>query len=290
MENSHHRPNCKTYPIELPLCCLNIMEAGSGEPLVIVPATISLLENWVDLIQFMAQWFHVYFFELPGHGLSTPFQEKFSTTLVAQTVEQLVDQLQFERFNLMGFSFGGILAMRCYDLLQDRIDHLILNAPCLTTRAVKFSPAQRLITKSFSSLLSRRSLQERLIKSFRHPKQRHSITNIFHRFGKFENRTQVEQKLAVLQISTLAVLTEEVNEIMGFEFPHPEEKYKTPCFFAMSIHDPLLDYEITLREVQSNFSNVRVTELYYPFHQPPQPFTFEELNRDFKESVNKYLS
>jgi len=45
-------------------------------PLIIVPATISELENWLSLAQFMAQWFHVYFFELPGHGRSEPFRNR----------------------------------------------------------------------------------------------------------------------------------------------------------------------------------------------------------------------
>jgi len=44
-----------------------------------------------------------------------------------------------------------------------------------------------------------------------------------------------------------------------------------------------------LNELCSNFSNVHVTKLYYPFHQPPKPFTFQELNRDFKESIEKTL-
>ena len=80
----------KDHFIDLPLSRLHVMEAGEGEPLIIVPATISELENWHDLCQFMAQWFHIYFFELPGHGKSSAFQEKFSSHKVAELVEQLV--------------------------------------------------------------------------------------------------------------------------------------------------------------------------------------------------------
>ena len=72
-------PPCSTFFIDLPLSRLHLMEAGSGEPLIIVPATISELENWTALAQFMAQWFHIYFFELPGHGQSTSFREPFSS-------------------------------------------------------------------------------------------------------------------------------------------------------------------------------------------------------------------
>ena len=97
-QSSHY----KTYFIELPLSRLHVLETGKGEPLIIVPATISELENWLPLAQFMAQWFHVYFFELPGHGQSDPFCEGFSSQQVAELVGQLANKLGFDRFNLMG--------------------------------------------------------------------------------------------------------------------------------------------------------------------------------------------
>ena len=52
--------------MDLPLSRLHILETGQGEPLIMVPATISELESWRTLAQFMGQWFHVYFFELPA--------------------------------------------------------------------------------------------------------------------------------------------------------------------------------------------------------------------------------
>src|SRR4030095_5437920 len=129
----------KTYFMELHLARLHVLEAGQGEPLIMVPATISELENWRTLAQFMAQWFHVYFFELPGHGQSEPFRDGFSSQKVARLVAQLADELGYQRFNLMGFSFGGILAMQTFKLLSHRIDRMILIAPCLGHRALPFS-------------------------------------------------------------------------------------------------------------------------------------------------------
>jgi pimeloyl-ACP methyl ester carboxylesterase len=105
-------PSHKTYFIDLPLSRLHVLEVGEGEPLIMVPATISEWEDWLTLVQFLGQWFKVYFFELPGHAQSSPFKESFSSARVAELVEQLADKLGYDRFNLMGFSFGGILAMR----------------------------------------------------------------------------------------------------------------------------------------------------------------------------------
>jgi pimeloyl-ACP methyl ester carboxylesterase len=155
---------CKTYFIDLPLSRLHIMEAGTGEPLIIVPATISELENWRSLAQFMAQWFRVYFFELPGHGQSEPFKENFSSHQVAELVKQLVDTTGYDHFNLMGFSFGGILAMRTFKLLAPRIDRLILIAPCLGQRALSFSSLRLKLLLKFNHLLSRPKAQARFVR------------------------------------------------------------------------------------------------------------------------------
>ena len=290
MKNSNHPPSCKTYLVELPLTTLHVMEAGSGPPLIVVPATISELENWVDLIQFMAQWFRVYFFELPGHGRSTPFEQKFSTQLVAQTVEHLVDALGAQRFNLMGFSFGGILALRTFTILNRRIDRLILNAPCVTRQAILLSGAQKFTMRRLNSIFRKRFVQVQLQQAFHHPRKRALLLKFFRAVAKIEIRDQLHRKLARIEVSTIEVLTEEISEILDFESPHPTAKYDTPCYLTMSVYDPLLDYRVTLNELRQKFSTVHETKLYFPFHQPHKPFTFDELNRDFGESARKYIN
>jgi hypothetical protein len=107
--------------------------------------------------------------------------------------------------------------------------------------------------------------------------------------GKIERREQLENKLGKTSLSTIEVLTEELAEIMRIEFSHPAARYKTPCYLTMSVHDPLLDFQTTLTELENHFTNVYVTKLYFPYHQPPNPFTFDELNRDFKESAEKFM-
>ncbi len=57
--------------------------------------------------------FKTYFFELPGHGKSTPYPFKFNSYYFPKTVEAFADALGLKTFNLMGFSFGGLLALLC---------------------------------------------------------------------------------------------------------------------------------------------------------------------------------
>ena len=56
-------PPKETYHFaDLPLTRLHYLKCGQGPPLILVPATVSEIKNWLTLVQFMAQRFTVYFF------------------------------------------------------------------------------------------------------------------------------------------------------------------------------------------------------------------------------------
>jgi len=279
----------KTHFIDLPMSRLHVLEAGEGEPLIMVPATISELNEWRTLAQFMAQWFHVYFFELPGHGESTPFDEGFSSHKVAELVGQLADKLGYERFNLMGFSFGGLLAMRTFKHLSHRIDRLILIAPCLDHRALPLSSRRQTLLYKFNQFISRPNVQKRFVDLIHDRRITSVIVKVLQKVGKLEDTIPLQEKLPRTKASTIAVLNAQIKEILTTEFDVEPDKYETPCYFAMSVYDPLIYFDATAEILQNHFAKVDTVQLTYPFHQPPAPFTYDELNRDFYETVNSFL-
>jgi len=265
------------------------MEAGQGEPLIMVPATISELNEWRSLAQFMAQWFHVYFFELPGHGESTSFEDGFSSQKVAELVEQLVDRLGYERFNLMGFSFGGLLAMRTYKHLSHRIDRLILIAPCLDHRALPLSSKRQSMLYKFNQFIGIPFVQKGFVRMLHNTRTVSMIVKLLQKAGQLEDTIPLQQKLPRTKASTVAVLNAQIKEILTTEFEVGLKKHNTPCYFAMSTLDPLIKFDETLHILNKHFAKIDIFRLSYPFHQPPAPFTYEELNRDFFETVNSFL-
>lgn len=282
-------PPYRTYFVDLPLSRLHILETGEGEPLILVPATISEWEDWLTLAQFMAQWFKVYFFELPGHGQSTPFSGKFSSHQVAELVEQLADTLGFERFNLMGFSFGGILAMRAFKRLSHRIDRLILIAPCLGKSALPYSQTRLQMLYRVVRQFERPKLQSGFVKFVRNPHTISFAISVVRMIGRLERTIPLRRKLPRITTSTMQVLTAQINEILTTEFEVESRKYETPCYFAMSIYDPLLRFDTTLAIAENHFGNLNTVRLTFPFHQPPRPFTFEELNDGFYKTVDSFM-
>lgn len=285
----HTPPSHKTYFVDLPLTRLHVLETGTGEPLIIVPATISELENWLPLAQFMAQWFHVYFFELPGHGQSQPFRNGFSSQRVAELVGQLADKLGHRRFNLMGFSFGGLLAMRTFKLLSSRIDRMILIAPCLGYQALPFSHMRLGLLYAANRLLSHPTVQEKFVDLIRNPDTISKTVKVLHKIGRLENNILLEQKLSRTQTGTIAVLNAQINEILTTEFRAELHRSETPCYFAMSVYDPLLNFETTQSILRTQFANVNTVRLTLPYHQPPRAFTYEELNNTFYKTVDAFI-
>ncbi len=279
----------KTYFIDLPLTRLHVLETGHGAPLIMVPATISELENWLPLAQFMGQWFHVYFFELPGHGQSEPFQERFSSQQVAQLVAQLADKLGFKRFSLMGFSFGGILTMRTFKLLSARVDRVVLIAPCLDHRALPLSSIRQSLLHKFNRALSHPKVQAHFYRLIHNEHTVSVIVRLLQKIGRLEQTIPLEKKLLNTNASTISVLNAQVNEILTTEFEVSPTKSQTPCYFAMSVYDPLLRFDTTLDIVHKHFASVSALPLLYPFHQPPQAFTYEELNRTFYKTVDSFI-
>ena len=282
-------PSCNIRFVDLPLSRLNVLETGRGEPLIMVPATISELENWRTLAQFMGQWFRVYFFELPGHGKSTPFPGRFSSQRVAELVEQMANHLGFKRFNLMGFSFGGILAMRAYQHLAHRIDRLVLIAPCLGRPTLPFSKTRLFLLSNLNRIMAHPGIQARLNAWIHDPATVSIVVKALRKMGRIENTVPLEERFLRIPPTTLSILNAQVEEILHTHFTLETDKRQTPCYFAMSYRDPLLKYDVALETVQNHFENVKAVRLSYPYHQPPRPFTFEELNSDFYATVNEFM-
>ena len=274
-------PSAAFGDIDLPSTRLHYVKTGHGPPLVIVPATVSLIRQWLPLAQFMGQRFTSYFFELPGHGQSTPYPDKFDSHRVPETVEAFVDAMGIDSFNLMGFSFGGLLALRTLEHLHRRIVKVILLSPVVSHRALKWSWQRQWLFKAS-------------IKAMKNPyllRGTHYVMNasyletpLTYAISKVSNVDQriLKHKNAIrLPISTLDVLADTMNEILQMEYHYKGAPFTIPCYFGMSVNDDILEYNLTEEIVRAHFEHLTVQKFTLPYHQPPEPPTFEWLVNEF---------
>ncbi len=262
-----------TKYIDLPSARLHYAKCGSGPPLIMVPATMSHIKDWVTLIQFMGQKFTTYFFELPGYGGSTPYKEKFSSELTAKTIGSFADKLKLDNFSIMGFSFGGILALRAVDYLEDKINKVILLSPCVSKEAMNFSKA-RLVTARGLAYCFKNSLFRKLISS---KKFGAALLSYLRKFGKIE--IPIEEHLKKMPKHTLDVLVYQVNEILNFKIKR-DAPFKNDCYLIMSTRDPLLNFKKTKSIIEKTFRNCYVHEFDHPYHQLTERPTLGWLNKE----------
>jgi pimeloyl-ACP methyl ester carboxylesterase len=265
--------------------CLHYVKAGTGPPLIIVPATVSLIRQWLPLTQFMGQRFTSYFFELPGHGGSTPYPEKFKSQFVPETIEHFVNNLGHDKFNLMGFSFGGLLALRTLEHLHDRIDKVILLSPCVSRRALKWSTSRQLAFKASIWAMKRRTLLYGIHYVMNAPRFEKPLTYALSKASNVDRRILENKKALRMPLSTLDVFAYTLGEIFRTEYQYTGI-FTNPCYFGMSVNDDILNYDLTEQIVRHHFQQITIQQFTYPYHQPPEPPTFEWLNREFGQFLD----
>ncbi|MBU0709051.1 alpha/beta fold hydrolase [Patescibacteria group bacterium] len=259
---------------------------GQGPPLVILPATYSKLDNWLGLAQFMAQKFTIYFFELPGHGQSVLLAKNYSSQLIARSVDHFLDSQGIAKSNLMGFSFGGVLAVRVLEHLPQRIDKVILVSPLFDSRALKNPWVKQVITKCLVRLGQHAPMQNVLHRAFLSEYSRKLVLRALKGMVRVENADLLEEEVSRIPSHTLKVLLEQADDIFH-TFPL-EILPKLPhrCYFAMSVNDPLIDYQLTVARVREIFSSVYVKEFDFPYHQPRESLSLKYLNQHYRDLLD----
>jgi pimeloyl-ACP methyl ester carboxylesterase len=287
------KPSAEFNYMDLPGTTLHYIKTGSGPPLIIVPALASKMEQWAPLAQFMGQKFTAYFFELPGHGESTPYPERFQTHFVPGTVESFVDELGIDRFTLMGLSFGGLLALRTLDHLLPRIDQLVLLCPALSQKALTSSLQKQKIMKAIFTALRNSTLQKTAYDFITGDSTFHRAAIRISKFANIDQRILLGKDFKSFPQTTIDVLSESMLEILDLDYESPNGPFSLPCFFGMSQFDNLLDYDTTVGIVEDLFTNIHIEKFSLPYHQPPYPFTFEDYNEKFGhflDNINQYAA
>ncbi|MHB1342033.1 MAG: alpha/beta fold hydrolase [Coriobacteriia bacterium] len=274
-------PSLSTTRIALESTTLRVGISGDGPPVIMVPATISLIEDWASMIQFVGQRNTVHFFELPGHGGSDAFADPFSSERVAHAVGELADAIGADRFTLIGFSFGGLLTLKTLKLLEDRIDRVALLSPFVSHRALRHSPTKLAILRSTLVALRPEFARRGMLAVLHNPTTVAAMDWYMRQVGKFETAADLRERLAGFSASTLDVFIAQVNEVLTTAEADVAGPFKVPCMFGMSEFDPMLDFSITRDFVRSQFTDLTEEVWDWPYHAPPVPLTFEDYNRDY---------
>lgn len=100
---------------------------GSGtENLVLLHGFLENSNMWVEMEKHFSQDFKLIKIDLPGHGKSPKIAEVQTMDLMAEKVNETLEQLNITHFHLLGHSMGGYVALAYTDLFAEKVKSLTL--------------------------------------------------------------------------------------------------------------------------------------------------------------------
>jgi len=136
---ARHAPGTRTQTVSWSAGRAPVLELGEGPPLVLVHGGLGEATNWVPVMPLLAQRFHVYAVDRPGHGLADPFDYRGVDLLAhARTfLGDVLDALGLDAPAVVGNSMGGRWAVEYALQNPNRVSRLVLvGAPAGSTAAL----------------------------------------------------------------------------------------------------------------------------------------------------------
>jgi poly(3-hydroxyalkanoate) depolymerase len=108
---------------------LRVAVRGSGQPLLLLMGIGGNLEMWAPFEEALdPRAVQTITVDSPGTGESSGYRFPRRMPGLARTMDQLLDALGYEQVDLLGVSFGGVLAQQLARQAPDRIRRLVLAA------------------------------------------------------------------------------------------------------------------------------------------------------------------
>ena len=105
---------------------LRYEEHGTGEPLILLHGGIGTGEMFTPLLPELGAGRRVIAVDLQGHGGTADVDRPLRADLMADDIAALLDHLGLEQVDVMGYSLGGLVALRTAIQHPARIRRLVL--------------------------------------------------------------------------------------------------------------------------------------------------------------------
>jgi pimeloyl-ACP methyl ester carboxylesterase len=107
---------------------MNILDYGSGPPLIFIHGLSGCWQNWLENIPYFARHHRVIAVDLPGFGQSEMPAEEISIKGYAGTIDALMTELGIDAAQIVGNSMGGFIGAELAIQHPARVERLVLVA------------------------------------------------------------------------------------------------------------------------------------------------------------------
>lgn len=118
---------------------LHFTEKGYGTPLVLLHGNGEDSGCFVNQLEYFSKEYRVIAVDTRGHGLSPRGNKPFTLETFADDLKNLLDSLNIEKANILGFSDGGNIAIIFALKYPERVMSLVLNGANLFPSGLKKS-------------------------------------------------------------------------------------------------------------------------------------------------------
>ncbi|WDC84939.1 alpha/beta hydrolase [Caloramator sp. mosi_1] len=111
---------------------------GEGEPLVLLNGIMMSTASWAAFVGALSKYYRVVLVDLIDQGRSDKGDSFYTQDMHTDMLYELTKKLDLGKFNLLGISYGGEVAMLYALKYQDTLKSLILsNTTAYTTKIMK---------------------------------------------------------------------------------------------------------------------------------------------------------
>ncbi len=118
------RPAVRT--VEVRGARVRVAETGTGDPLLLINGIGAGLETWAPVAPLLAERHRLIMFDVPGTGGSPALPRPLRMAGLARFVASLLDVFGTGPVDLLGFSWGGVLAQQLAHDAPERVRRLVL--------------------------------------------------------------------------------------------------------------------------------------------------------------------
>jgi pimeloyl-ACP methyl ester carboxylesterase len=105
---------------------VNVIELGSGPPVVFIHGLSGSWQNWLEQLPVFARDHRVLTFDLPGFGASQMPREKITIRGYGRFVDALLGELGVSSAAVVGNSMGGFIGIELAIRFPERVERLVL--------------------------------------------------------------------------------------------------------------------------------------------------------------------
>lgn len=117
--------------------CMHYLDKGKGEVIVLLHGLGSCAEDWSHQISALSDQFRIIAPDHRGHGSSNSSKNAYQMQDLAHDVVSLMTQLRIEKYHVVGFSMGGMIAFELAVLKNNALKSLTIinSAPYMPGRS-----------------------------------------------------------------------------------------------------------------------------------------------------------